>query len=81
MFKTIILVCAMSVAPPDCQNETALDIISGPLAANELMCGLHGQAYIAGTGYMERHPGEYIKIKCTRMAPPAKVAAKAPPLR
>lgn len=81
MFKTVILVCAMNVAPPDCQNETALDIISGPLAANELMCGLHGQAYIAGAGYMERHPGEYIKIKCTRTAPTAKMAVRTEALR
>jgi hypothetical protein len=30
MFKTDIVVRAMNVAPPDCNIETTLNIISGP---------------------------------------------------
>lgn len=49
MFKVLILVCSVNLAPAECQINTALDVINGPEAQNELMCGFHGQAYIAET--------------------------------
>jgi hypothetical protein len=67
MFKVLVLVCSSALAPMECQIETAEDVISGPAAGNEVMCGLHGQAYIAETALGERiGPDEYVKIKCIR---------------
>jgi len=67
MFKVLILVCSINLAPPDCQANTAVDVISGPDAASESVCGLHGQAYTAqpaiGSGLPE---DESVKVKCTR---------------
>lgn len=68
MFQVLILVCSVNLAPADCQIETALDLINGPPVANEVMCGLHGQAYIAQTSLSPRSAGEYVKVKCMRPA-------------
>jgi hypothetical protein len=68
MFQVLILVCSIGVAPADCQIETALDVVNGPLVASEMLCGLHGQAYIAQTSLRPASPGEYVKVKCLRPA-------------
>jgi hypothetical protein len=73
MFQVLILICSVGLAPGDCQVETALDVVRGPSAPNALLCGLHGQAYIAPTALAPRGPGEYVKIKCLRQ-PPARQA-------
>ena len=67
MLQIMILVCSVNLAPADCQLETALDIISGPQVASVISCGLHGQALIAATSVARRGPGEYIKIRCSRV--------------
>jgi hypothetical protein len=72
MFQVLILVCSVNLAPADCQIETALDLINGPPVASEVMCGLHGQAYIAQTSLRPRPADEYVKVKCLR---PAKAEA------
>jgi hypothetical protein len=64
MFQVIILVCAAQLAPPECQEATALDVIRGPEEPNVMMCGFHGQAYLAQTSLFTRTPGEYLKIVC-----------------
>jgi hypothetical protein len=69
MFQVLILICSVGLAPGDCQVETALDVVRGPVAPNALLCGLHGQAYIAPTALAPRGPGEYVKIKCLRQQP------------
>lgn len=67
MFQILILVCSMSLAPIDCQADSAVDVIQGPEAASVEMCGLHGQAYLAEIALGTRHrDDEYVKIKCTR---------------
>ena len=66
MFKVLILICAASVSKPDCQVDTAVDIIQGPDVKNELMCGLHSQAYLAQTEISYNPKTQYIKVKCTR---------------
>jgi hypothetical protein len=67
MFKVLILICSLNVAPGDCQTNTAIDVISGPEAANQSLCGLYGQAYIADTALgIQRHDNEYVKVRCTR---------------
>jgi hypothetical protein len=56
MFKVILLVCAASVTPGDCQADTPLYLLNGPDATNEVMCGI-GQSLVYG---------EYLKIVCQR---------------
>jgi hypothetical protein len=75
MFQILVLICAVGVAPADCQRDTAIDVIRGPVAANEVTCGLHGQAYVAQTALGRDLEGAYVKIQCAR----TKVAAPAPP--
>ena len=67
MFKVLILVCSINITPADCQMDTAVDVISGPEAANQSVCGLYGQAYIADTALgAALRDDEYVKVKCTR---------------
>jgi hypothetical protein len=66
MFKVLILICSMNMAPADCQLNTAITVINGPDAYDESACGLFGQAYIAQTALGDRrHDDEYVKVKCT----------------
>jgi hypothetical protein len=67
MFKVLILVCSMGIAPQDCERDNAVDVIAGPAVANELDCGFSGQACLAGTA-LAPTDGNYIKIQCTRAA-------------
>ena len=67
VFKVLILVCSMSIAPQDCDRDNAIDVIIGPSAANELTCGFSGQAYLAGTA-LAPTDGTYVKVQCTRTA-------------
>jgi len=67
MFKVLILVCSIGIAPQDCERDNAIDVIVGPAAANELACGFSGQAYLAGTA-LAPTDGNYVKIRCTRAA-------------
>lgn len=67
MLQIMIFVCSVNISPADCHFETALDVISGPQAESVVACGLQGQALIAATSIARRGPGEYIKIKCSRV--------------
>ena len=67
MLQIMILVCSVNLSPADCQLETALDVISGPQAESVISCRLQGQALIAATSIARRGPGEYIKIRCSRV--------------
>jgi hypothetical protein len=82
MFKVLVLVCSMGIAPQDCEQDNAVDVIVGPAAANELACGFSGQAYLAGTA-LAPTDGNYVKIQCTRTASvdraPTEVAGEALP--
>lgn len=66
MFQVLVLICSLDLAPSQCRGDTALDVIRGPVVANEMMCGLHGQAYIAPTALPNRGAREYVKISCQR---------------
>src|SRR5882724_1181042 len=69
VFKVLILVCSINLAPADCQTDTAVDVISGPEAVNQSVCGLYGQAYIADTAVgAALRDDEYVKVKCTHTA-------------
>lgn len=82
----LILVCSVDVTPADCSQENAVDVIIGPPAPNEMMCGRDGQAYVAETPFVV--PGEtYPKIICSRQLPAivssgvSLIPAKRPPSR
>ncbi|EHK54750.1 hypothetical protein [Allomesorhizobium alhagi] len=77
MLKTLILICSVSVAPADCKTETAIDVISGPDATNEVACMFHSQAYIAGTSALAPREGEYMKVTCSRSRPSDTAAGTA----
>ena len=65
MFKVLILVCSTALTPSECQVDSAVAVINGPEAPSERLCGLNGQAYLAGTALAARHEDEYVKIKCS----------------
>jgi hypothetical protein len=67
MFKILILICSVNLTPAECQVNNALDVIDGPEASSEALCGMYGQAYIADTALGARpHENEYVKVLCTR---------------
>jgi hypothetical protein len=72
MMKTLLLICALGTPQPDCSIETAVAVVQGPDAESVVVCGLHGQAYIAEgaiAGYLDGT--HYLKITCTSGQPPA----------
>lgn len=62
----LILVCSMAIDHAACQPETAVDVVQGPKVANEMQCGLMGQATLAANGAaLAPRPGrEYVKVVC-----------------
>jgi hypothetical protein len=74
MFKVLILVCSMNLAPSDCNTKNAIDVMAGPMSPNELFCGISAQAFLATTA-LSPSDGEYVKIQCKR---PSTVEAENP---
>lgn len=68
MFQILILVCGIGTAQQDCQTATALDVVRGPLVANEMLCGRDGQAYLAQSSIAPHAGQDYVKIQCLRTA-------------
>lgn len=67
MIKVLILICAVTTPRAECQRETALSVLQGPDVKNELLCGLHGQAYLAGSALAQSlTASEYVKVTCQR---------------
>ena len=84
--KTLLLICALAVAHGDCSVDTAEVVVQGPESQSLVMCGMHGQAYLAEgalAGYLDG--AHYLKITCTpesgaRAAGPLhQTAVPAPP--
>jgi hypothetical protein len=69
MFQILILVCGLGTAQQDCQADTALDVVRGPVVPNEMLCGRDGQAYLAQTSIAPHDGRDYVKIQCLRAAP------------
>lgn len=67
MMKVVLLVCALAMPRPECQEENARVVIQGPDAQNEMVCAMQSQAYFASTA-IEIGASEYLKIKCVRTA-------------
>lgn len=67
MFTTLILVCATAMPQPDCNRDTAVDVVAGPAAPSPLGCGFTGQAMLASTALGPRlGEGRYMKVVCDR---------------
>jgi hypothetical protein len=67
MFKVLILVCSMNLAPQDCQMKNAIHIIAGPMVSSELSCRLSAQNLIVRTAVAPTD-AEYVKIQCERLS-------------
>ncbi len=66
MMKTVILVCALGIARPDCTIDNAVSVVQGPEASHLAQCGFLGQAYLASTSMANYLDGDhYLKILCT----------------
>ncbi|GLS43856.1 hypothetical protein GGR33_002432 [Methylobacterium brachythecii] len=65
MMNTILvvaLVCANTVAAPDCNRDTALDVVTGP--AHSLQeCLIQGPTIAAGSG-RAADKDTYVKTRC-----------------
>jgi hypothetical protein len=66
----VILVCSASLGRPDCQLDTAIDVIRGPNVASDMMCAFAGQTTIAATAIVPREGQEYLKVMCVRTGTP-----------
>lgn len=64
-YLVYIFVCALSTAPGDCDNHSARNVVLGPEAHNEIMCGKEAQEMMATTAVKPKD-GEYMKIACVR---------------
>ena len=76
VFSVILLVCAASVPPSDCNTSTARQTMRAP--ADMASCGMPAMAFGAGLAtapLRESHPRpgdrrEYVKIVCLRQKGP-----------
>ncbi|WP_026868753.1 hypothetical protein [Inquilinus limosus] len=67
LFTTLILVCATAMPQRDCNRETAVDVVAGPVASSPLGCGVSGQAMLANTALGPKlGEGRYLKVVCDR---------------
>ena len=62
-----ILVCPAAIAPADCDEANAYDVIAGPPSASEIGCGVLSQQMLAVAG-VAIADGQYVKIGCVRRA-------------
>jgi len=65
MVYVYALLCAANLLRSDCTTETAIDVITMPNAANELVC-LQGSQMTLGSLAIQPQTGEYWKVICTR---------------
>lgn len=71
-FTPVILVCSAALqwspslgwTPIPCAPETAVDVVRGQPAPNEIMCGLYAEMQMARTDLVRG--GTWLKIGCER---------------
>jgi hypothetical protein len=62
--EILILVCAMSVAAPDCQKATAQHVLYAPPSDGSMVvCAREGLMYASQSNLIK--PGSYAKVYCT----------------
>lgn len=67
MFSTLILICAMGIAPSECSMSTATDVVVGPRASLH-QCMMSGQTMIANTRIAPEFSKQYEKVLCRQTA-------------
>ena len=75
-YSVVILICALNVGQPDCQPDTAIDVMRGPRVANAMMCNMAAQAMVGQTELALREGLEYMKILCIPAGRPVRAAAR-----
>lgn len=63
-FTPLILICLAGQAPYECTPYTALDVVRGEPAQNEVTCALYAQEQLARTALVRE--GTWLKIGCMR---------------
>ena len=75
-YSVVILICALNVGQPDCQPDTAVDVMRGPRVANPMMCNMAAQSMVGQTELAPREGLEYMKIMCVPAGQPVRAAAR-----
>ena len=63
MVSVVALLCAAGIAPADCTQDNAIDVIAMGRSANELSCMQDGMTTLAGLA-VQAGPNEYWKVVC-----------------
>ncbi len=63
MVSVVALLCAAGIAPADCTQANAIDVIAMGSAANELSCMQDSMMTLASLAIQAR-PNEYWKVVC-----------------
>ena len=63
MMKVVLLVCAATLARPECQERTARLVVQGPDARSQMACAVRSQAFFAETA-LTIDESEYLTILC-----------------
>lgn len=64
--KALILICASALSPATCNIDNATAVVQGPDTGGLATCGMHAQAYIAGTAMSSYLDGEhFLKLVCS----------------
>jgi hypothetical protein len=66
MLKVLVLICSTSTSQADCDQNTAVDIVTAARASTPQQCGFMGQALLAPTSVAPEPGKQYMKIVCVR---------------
>ncbi|MGY2051315.1 hypothetical protein [Methylobacterium sp. JK268] len=80
-YLTVALICAKTLAGPDCSRDTALDVVVAP-APSAVTCMMQGQTIAAHSGLVDRETN-YLKVSCEHrrtasLAPSDTLASRSP---
>ena len=64
MFKVLILICASTLDHAACTQQTATDVVRGPVARTINQCIQESQATIAQTSIAPEAGKQYMKVVC-----------------
>ncbi|MFE1600349.1 hypothetical protein [Methylobacterium sp. ID0610] len=71
-YLTVALICAKTLAGPDCSRATAMDVVVAP-APSPAACMMQGETLAARSNLVDRETN-YLKVACERR----RTAALAP---
>jgi hypothetical protein len=72
MVSVVALLCAAGIAPADCTQDNAIDVIAMGRSANELSC-MQDSMMTLGSLAVQAGPNEYWKVVCVAPREPAPV--------